>query len=283
MKIETAKQKEWSPDKPCLKGAFPFRLGTTSYIIPNDILPNLIYLKDKIDDVELVLFESDEFSNLPSSETVREFADLGQKNNLTYTVHLPLDIRLGSANEMERRASVEKCQRVINLTTPLHPFAWILHLHGDHAGTPPTDDLPRWLEQNRRSLKELLNGGPTPRKICVETLDYDFNLVENLVEEFDLSVCLDMGHLIYHKYNVSAHLERWLDRARVFHIHGINNDGRDHCSLSYFPSGLLEDVAWRLSKLSSEDQRVVTMEIFGEADFKTSLQTISERLTPWRK
>ena len=43
--------------------ALPFRLGTTSYIIPADILPNVRYLADKVDDIELVLFEADDYSN----------------------------------------------------------------------------------------------------------------------------------------------------------------------------------------------------------------------------
>jgi hypothetical protein len=50
-----------------MKGTFPFRLGTSSYIIPDEILPNIQYLKDLVDDVEIVLFESDEYSNIPPS------------------------------------------------------------------------------------------------------------------------------------------------------------------------------------------------------------------------
>ena len=45
-----------------------FRIGTTSYIIPADILPNVEYLAPQVDDVELVLFETDEYgSNLPDA------------------------------------------------------------------------------------------------------------------------------------------------------------------------------------------------------------------------
>ena len=47
---------------------YPFRLGTTSYIIPNSILPNVRYLADKVKDIELVLFESDDgISNFPDA------------------------------------------------------------------------------------------------------------------------------------------------------------------------------------------------------------------------
>ena len=45
-----------------------FRIGTTSYVIPDDILPNVEYLASRVDDVQLVLFETDEYgSNLPDA------------------------------------------------------------------------------------------------------------------------------------------------------------------------------------------------------------------------
>ena len=65
------------------------RLGTSSYIIPADIIPNVDYLKDKVDDIELVLFESKEASNIPGPDVIGELRRFADENNLTYTVHLP--------------------------------------------------------------------------------------------------------------------------------------------------------------------------------------------------
>ena len=56
---------------------FPFRLGTTSYIIPDDILPNARYLAGKVRDIELILFEVDDGpNNLPTPEVIDELAGL---------------------------------------------------------------------------------------------------------------------------------------------------------------------------------------------------------------
>jgi len=264
---------------PILQGQLPFRLGTTSYIIPDDIIPNLRHLGGRVDDVELVLFESHGCSNMPSAEDVAEMARIAQANRLSYTVHLPLDTRLGSPDEAERLASVEKCRYVMDLVAPVHPFAWILHLHGDRRGDPPTDDPARWIAQNRRSLTELLSlTAVDPRSICLETLDYNFSLVADLVEAFDLSVCLDIGHLLVYGRDVTAHLDRWFDRARVFHVHGVRPDGTDHVSLAYLPAALLKNLSDRLARLPQEDARVLTLEIFGEADFEASMQVLRERL-----
>jgi sugar phosphate isomerase/epimerase len=261
----------------------PFRLGTTSYIIPDDILPNLRYLSGRVDDVELVLFESDAFSNLPSPADISEMAGIARESGLSFTVHLPLDICTGSALETERRASVEKCRKVIDLTADLSPLAWILHLHGDRRGEPPTDDIKQWVEQHFRSVEEILRHGPGPRHICVETLDYDFRHVAGLVEDFDLSVCLDIGHLLVNGRDVAAHLERWGDRIRVFHVHGVRPDGTDHAHLGYLPEGVLDAIVERLERISANDSRVVTLEIFGQKDFELSMKIMRERMTKWQR
>jgi len=257
----------------------PFRLGTTSYIIPDGIIPNLRHLSGRVDDVELVLFDDHGASNMPSKKDVVEMVQISQANEVSYTVHLPMDTAFGIADEDERIESVYKCRRVMDLMGPVNPFAWILHLHGDRRGDPPTDDPARWMLQNRRSLEELLNATTIdPRKICVENLDYDFNRLAGLVEAFDLSVCIDIGHLLVYGRDVTGHLNRWLDRARVFHIHGVRADGTDHVSLDYFPEGILEELAERLSRLPGEDRRIVTLEVFGEADFEDSMRVLQERL-----
>ncbi len=262
----------------------PFRLGTTSYIIPDNIIANVGHLRGRVDDVELVLFESDEFSNMPLPEEVSEMARLARETGLSYTVHLPLDTRLGSADETERVASVDKCLGVMARMAPVSPFAWILHLHGDRRGDPPTDEPARWVEQNRRSLKELLvQSAVNPKQICVETLDYDFDLVAGLVEAFDLSVCLDMGHLLVYGRDVDAHLSRWLDRSLVFHVHGVRKDGTDHVSLEHLPMGILENLAERLAQFPKGDERVVTLEVFGEEDFERSMGVVEKRLGEWHK
>jgi sugar phosphate isomerase/epimerase len=128
---------------------YPFRLGTTSYILPDDILPNVRFLAGKVQDVELVLFEVDEGpNNLPSPEVVAELAALAARHGLTYTVHLPLDLRLG-AGGAESHASMVKARRVIECTRPLDPWANVLHVDGREVkgGADPAR-LAEWQRQS---------------------------------------------------------------------------------------------------------------------------------------
>src|SRR5690348_8510054 len=100
---------------------YPFRLGTTSYIIPEEILPNAYYLAGKVRDIELILFEVDDGpNNLPSTDVVDELSQIARRSDLTYTVHLPLDLKLGN-DSSEQDQSLVKAKRVIDCTCGLNP------------------------------------------------------------------------------------------------------------------------------------------------------------------
>jgi sugar phosphate isomerase/epimerase len=260
-----------------LKGRFPFRLGTSSYILPADILPNAEFLAPLVDDVELVLFESDEQSNLPDRGTVERLAELGRRQNLSYTLHLPLDVRLGDSNEVVRKRSVAKCLAVLERMTPLDPLASAVHFDWDGRGGLP-GDIDAWRERLSRSAAELLTAGVHPRDLCVETLAHPFEIIEPAVLERDLSVCLDVGHLLLAGRSPEEFLDRHLERCRIVHLHGIV-DGRDHADLGGLDPELLARLLTRLSGAGAAD-RIVTIEVFSQADFEKSLAVL-ERFVSW--
>jgi hypothetical protein len=93
---------------------YPFRLGTTSYVLPADILPNVRFLAGKVQDVELVLFEVDDGpNNLPPPHVIAELAALAEAHALTFTVHLPLDLRLCVGRD-EGHTALVKAHKVID-------------------------------------------------------------------------------------------------------------------------------------------------------------------------
>jgi sugar phosphate isomerase/epimerase len=255
-----------------LKNRFPFRLGTTSYIIPAELLPNVIYLADKVDDIELVLFESDEISNLPDAATVKMLKETAEQSDLTYTIHLPLDTWMGHEEVSVRERSVDKCLRVIERTGPLSPFAYVIHFQGDQRGEITSPDLERWIEGHRRSVERLLQN-VNSHNLCVETLDYPYTVIEDIISDYGLSVCLDIGHLLLCGYTPEDYLDRYLPRTRVLHLHGIE-DGHDHRSLSFLPAGLLTNIIDRLGD-GSNNSKVLTMEIFDEEALNQSLDVLS--------
>lgn len=255
-----------------LKNRFPFRLGTTSYILPADLITNVRYLAPHVDDVELVLFEADDESNLPDEKTIAELHSIARSEDLTYTVHLPLGLSLGSADEEERHRSVKKALHIVELTSPLNPAAYVVHFEGERRGLIPADNLAGWTRSLRASVAELLGSGIPSHLFCVETLDYPFALIDSIVCEFELSVCLDIGHVLLQGYSLDVYLAEYQDRVRVFHAHGIR-ENKDHRDL-----GGLRDSDLRLLFSSLQSWRspapILTLEVFDEDDFRLSLEVV---------
>jgi sugar phosphate isomerase/epimerase len=249
----------------------PFRLGTTSYILPDDIIANVRFLADQVDDVEIVLFEWGGESHLPSAETVRELNELAAHNGLTYTVHLPIDIHTGHAEAGERRRAVDACRRIIARMQPVAPVAYILHLAGDRRGEFPSDDISRWQAFQRDSIRTLIQE-VSPEKLCIENLDYPFEQVGGIVQEFGVSVCTDIGHLLLGGRDVHAHLDRYLAGTRVVHLHGVEM-GVDHRSVRHLDAALSDALLQRLA--GSSAVRVVTLEIFNLEDLLDSMRYIA--------
>jgi sugar phosphate isomerase/epimerase len=253
---------------------YPFRLGTTSYIIPADILPNVRYLAGKVQDVELVLFEVDDGpNNLPTPEQIGELHSLAADNDLTYTVHLPLDLRLAEDGS-PRHVSLEKARKVIDCTRALEPWAYVLHLDGKSVrGGATPDALRRWQDQAVQSLEIVGGWVGGLQKLAVENLEgYPLDFYRPVLERIAVSRTVDVGHLWLDGHNPVAYLREALPRTRVIHIHGIAE--RDHASLAHVEPEKLRAV---LAELVRTNYRgVLTMEIFSEDDFLSSLAVLPE-------
>jgi sugar phosphate isomerase/epimerase len=254
----------------------PFRIGTTSYILPDDILPNVKYLAGKVHDVELVLYEVDEAqNNLPTQEVVAELGRLSEHHDLTYTVHLPLDLRLGETGEGQH-ASIVKARRVIERTRALSPGAYITHLDGREARGEASDlALKAWRDQAAHALEVVAEAAGAARLLAVENLEgYPLEFWEPVLELSAVSRCVDVGHLWLDGSDPLPYLEQALPRTSVVHLHGI--DQRDHASVAYVSPEPLDQVFGSLLKHNFGG--VVTLEVFGESDLHSSLAAVKESL-----
>ena len=256
-------------------GDLVFRIGTTSYIIPADILPNVEFLADKVDDIQLVLFETDEYgSNLPDAALRTRLREIASRTGLTYSVHLPLDLRLaddGAASHV----SLVKAQRVIAATQELEPSAYTVHLDGAALLIDPgADALARWQEQARQSLATVASWLPDPGLLCVENLErWDPDAFAPVIAALPVSRTIDVGHFWLMHQDPLPHLRRWLPRTRMIHLHGVAE--RDHASLALVPANDLAAVA---ALLAAEFSGVVTLEVFNEADLQSSLAALEGAL-----
>lgn len=251
------------------KDAFSFRVGTTSYIYPDHILPNVQILAPYLDEIELVLFQSQDASNLPTAQEIEHLACISREQGLTYNIHLPIDIFLGDPDAVTRDRGVAMVQKIIKLTSPLKPSTYTLHLSlKNHDGRNDTN-LGRWTRRLCTSMDEILKSGVISTKISVETLDYPFELVEDIIEAFDLSVCLDFGHLLLYGHSIADYAKRYLGKTTVVHLHGVK-DGRDHLSLDVLDENQVKAI-WEVLKNFGG---TVSIEVFSFDDLKNSLRLL---------
>jgi sugar phosphate isomerase/epimerase len=246
----------------------PFRLGSTSYVWPADILPNVRRLGPLVDDVELVLFEVDEQTNLPDAATVSELNELAQRHRLTYTVHLPLDLGLAHAT------SLHKAEKVIDCTRELSPWAYVLHLDGRLVeNEPDPDTVARWGSEACQALGTVTAMVSDASQLCVENLEnYLPEHLMPVLEKVPVSLCVDVGHLWLQGRDPVLFLQEHISRTRVIHLHGIGD--RDHQSLLHQGRGRVASIVELLSARGYAG--VLTLEVFSREDFLTSRQLVAE-------
>lgn len=258
------------PVLPSLKGVFPFRLSTTSYIIPDAILPNVEFLGPYLDEVELVLFESGQETNLPSVYEVRELGRMGQDMGITYNVHLPTDIFLGDPVSAVRNSSVEAVLRFHDRTIQLAPRLYVLHLETRSSQGERVQDREAWMDSVRSSLEALWRRGMDPKTVSVENLEYPPNLLEPLIEEMGMWHCVDVGHLIRYGFPVGEELGRCISRCAMVHLHGVEK-GIDHRGLDLLPDGLWKELGRCLGRFRGG----VSIEVFSLEHLARSMERIS--------
>jgi sugar phosphate isomerase/epimerase len=261
-----------------LELALPFRIGTTSFIYRGSWLHNVERLKERVGDVEILFFEGDDISSLPSLEEMHAIAALRAEHGLTLSLHTPLNASLASASDFERQLGVSRVLRSIEAAEPMAPDAYVVHVYlGDREGDEPPSDVAAWCDRAERSIYTLLSAGVPRERLCIEQLDYDLRMLEPVIRAFDLPVALDVGHLQRDGRDLHGLLEHWLPRTKLIQWHGTDDSGRDHRGLDWFPEA---DARRMLQTLVDAQYRgVLTLEVFREQDFEQSMQLVEHWCT----
>ena len=255
------------------KSPFPFRLGCTSYVIPADIVPNVEKMAPLVDDIELVLFESPQLSNIPGRETVRRLQELADAHGITYSVHFPTTHKAGSADPANRQRFVDDVRRVYERMNTLPVSGYVLHGEWDDRHVGPAQRAA-WFggceETFARIAGTVVDRGDR-EKVCVESLGYPWAWIEPLVRDNGFSSCLDVGHAwLYRGREWAGDAVSCGALCRIVHLHGVSR-GRDHLSIAAMNGSRLE----RLRSLFLDVYSgVVTLEVFNEHDTFSSIELL---------
>jgi len=254
-----------------------FRLGTTSFIVPDHIIPNVIRLGPFFDEIELLVFESFPLDVLPSKADVKTLLSLAGDLNLTYNIHLPTDVSLSDESSRKRRAATDTLLRVMDRFDPLTPSTHTLHLEIPLSIRQDMENRKKreeWVNTTREGLAGFLSRLPDPSIISVETLDYPFRYMEPLIKEFHLSVCLDAGHQIRHGHDLFQTFETHRSRIPLIHLHGVDGSGpekKDHKALDL----LSQEEILKILRVLENFRGVVSLEVFNLENLTRSLSVLS--------
>jgi sugar phosphate isomerase/epimerase len=219
------------------------------------------------------LFEVDNGpNNLPSPKVIEELLQISSEYDLTYTVHLPLDLKLGDEGS-EYDQSLVKAKRVIDCTRGLDPWAYVLHLDGKSVRTSTDQNLIKhWQGQSVRALEITAQWAGGAERLAVENLEtYPLDFTQPVLDRIPVSRCVDVGHLWLDSHDPVPYLRAALSRTRVIHMHGIAE--RDHRSLTFMPPEKVRAVWEEL--IRANYRGVLTLEIFSEEDFLSSMELIN--------
>ena len=258
---------------PFLKGEFPFRLSTTSCVIPESIIANLQFLGPYLDEVELVFFETRTETNFPSLNDIRDMRHVAADMDITYNVHLPGDLFFGDPDPCLRARFQETALRFYERTLPLNPTLYILHLDSRRADGKLEPDPYAWTERVEESLTALVKNGLDPGQVAVENLEYPLDKLMPFVESAGLQTCLDIGHLILYGHDLQTQLDRHLSRSAMIHLHGVR-ERVDHLGVQWISPGDWAGISSALPVYTGG----LSIEIFTVDDLTASLDRLKKTI-----
>lgn len=236
-----------------------FRLGSTSYVYPGDLVHNASHLAGQASDIELVLFDTQVARNIPTPEEIERLAQIAARSQLTFTVHLPFDLPVSPDRIPD---ALQAIGDLVRLTHPLSPYAYVFHIESAGAGSS------EWTRGALEIVSGLCELVAMPSCLALENLEsYSPEFLEPIFASLPISRTLDIGHLWKAGIDPLPVITRWLSTTRVVHLHGMTD--RDHVSLAEMP---IEKVASVIKRLRHWEG-VLTLEVF-EEDFFSSRDVV---------
>lgn len=263
---------KYQPVPGLYKNKFPFKLGTTSFIYPDDYIPNAQMLGPCVDELELLIFESSWPDSIPSYETIEKLKLIKEEFDLEYNIHLPTDVSLTASDLNIRTHSMEILSHVIEITSLLCPSTYTLHLPFNRKLNNDRD-IKKKLNNAYSGIEKLLLTGVESTVISVETLEYPFEWVQPLINDLNLSICMDIGHLFLYNFDTESFYEKYSDKISIIHLHGVK-DKRDHISLDKFSKTRIRAV----KNILAHFKGIVSLEVFSYKNLVSSLEVLNNEL-----
>ena len=177
-----------------------------------------------------------------TEEEITKLVEIKKSKELTYSVHLPLwGIELAAFSKHSRLGSINTIVESIELTKPLEPICWVLHPTGTLTVEFMNMGLPdfalglvanQFIQFAQDGIEQILDKTDiNSRKIAVENIEFPFEKIHSVIEDLDLSICFDTGHLLAGfsgDMKILEFVDRYYERIVELHLHDGEYPRIDH-------------------------------------------------------
>lgn len=225
------------------------RLAAPSCVLPARVGPNCLALASMVREVGLMLLETKDCLEYDDLDLPQSLAAL----DLSYHAHLPVDLpwELGVGNvALTLRTLVDK-------VAFLNPWGYVLH--------PP----------DFKDLAGLCTAWPEARHLCLENIrGQNLHSVWQVIREYNLGVCLDVGHLVSYGQQEMLRLPGFFEHVRIMHVYG-GECASGHLSLEHLDQALLRDLLFQVGSC------VLVVELFAWDTWMHSVSLLRSWLEKW--
>ncbi len=222
------------------RNLFPFRIGTTSFILPvkeENLLSNARFLRDIFDIVQLLFFGREYLEEILNPSVMTGLRLLREESGLSFTVHLPSDLELLDPSPGSLGASIDVIERVMEETEGMGITGYVLHVDRLHHGVPRVTCDTETIELFHGAMDAIGERlGDRAAGILIENTTYDLAGFASPVLEGPCGVCMDLGHLLLHDHDPGRFLDAFGARVGEVHLHGVEG-GRNHRALVRLDQG----------------------------------------------
>ena len=197
-----------------------------------------------------------------NKEIIMEMLTLKEKHEITFSVHLPFKaIDFSYPHPDVNEAYAKLMSDVIKNVTSLEVEAFVLHATGKLAEkameTPAGESVVKHLlEFSSKAIVRILNDTKIEsNKIAVENMAIPFNLMDDMIDDLGLSICMDAGHIlsgVSGDYTLKSFLDEYYDKIAEIHFHdGYNRfELGEHASKAHIALGKGDmDPVWFINEL----------------------------------
>lgn len=246
----------------------PFTISAPSFVLPTGYLENIVYLQSRVQDVQLLLFESSADDPLFSNDTLSTLNYLAGDAYLSYSVHMPLVPRICDDPD---KALVNTISLIEKLSVLKNISAFTFHF-----------DIPEgmnWSEISNSEKASLIRIYTIFFKklkirfpeavLTLENIMTPVQALDEVVTAAGIYYCIDIGHLLKEGFDISEVADR-LPLTKVIHLHGCRQKSgktADHQAVEY-----LRNVFQLLEKFLG----ILTVENYHARMLEDSLRVIKE-------